>query len=55
MFGSINCAELLDCDLGSEEGQARFIGDNLRTIKCADFTTAAAELAANIIEEYKDQ
>jgi C_GCAxxG_C_C family probable redox protein len=54
MFGSINCAELLGYDLGSEEGHAQFIGDNLRAVKCADFTESAAELAAKIIEEYKD-
>jgi C_GCAxxG_C_C family probable redox protein len=54
MFGSINCEELLGCDLGTQEGQTQFIGDNLRITKCTDFTTAAAELAAKIIEEYKD-
>ncbi|MBN2768532.1 MAG: C_GCAxxG_C_C family protein [Campylobacterales bacterium] len=54
MFDSVYCSDLLGCDLGTDEGQKIFIKNNLRTTKCADFTAAAAELAAKIIEEYKD-
>jgi C_GCAxxG_C_C family probable redox protein len=53
-FGSLNCTELLGHDLCSEEGRSQFVGDNLREIKCAKFTEGAAEIAAKIIEEYKE-
>jgi C_GCAxxG_C_C family probable redox protein len=47
--GSTNCARLLGCDLGSQEGQRIFQEDNLRR-KCRKFTGDAAEIAITIIE-----
>jgi len=46
--GSVNCAELLGCDLGTEEGRHVFQMENLR-IRCREFTATAAELAIDII------
>lgn len=51
-FGSKNCHELLGCDLGTPEGQENFKKENLNS-RCHDFTVKAAELAAEIIDEYK--
>lgn len=51
-FGGKNCHELLGCDLGTPEGQKKFKNDNLRK-QCHRYTVKAAELASEIIEEYK--
>lgn len=47
--GSINCAQLLGCDLGNEEGQQAFREANLGK-KCRKFTGEAAGIAIRIIE-----
>ena len=48
-FGSTNCAELLGCDLGTQEGQRIFGAENLIS-RCREFTGKAAELTIRIIE-----
>lgn len=49
-FGSRNCQELLGgCDLNTPEGQAIFNAQNLGR-RCQEYTGAAAEIAAGIIE-----
>jgi len=48
-FGAINCMELINCDLSTDEGQAEFIQKNhLET--CAQFCTGTTELALNILD-----
>ena len=49
-FGARDCQVLLDCDLGSPEGQATFRESNLRE-RCVRYTGKAAEIAARIIDE----
>ncbi len=48
-FGSSNCEELLDCDLGSEKGQKRFT-DNRLHLKCREYTGKATEIARAAID-----
>ena len=50
-FGNKNCQELLECDLGTLEGQEKFNKENLNS-RCHGYTVKAAQLAAEIIEEY---
>ncbi len=49
-FGSSNCGDLLNCHLGTAEGQARFREQRLGT-RCREFTLAAAGIAATILAE----
>lgn len=49
-FPSINCAELLDCRLGTPEGQAKFKGEKLGR-KCLDYVEFAARTALDILRE----
>jgi C_GCAxxG_C_C family probable redox protein len=46
-FGSINCFELLGCDLGTEEGRQAYRQRQLLP-RCHAFTRRAAELAAEL-------
>ena len=46
-FGSGNCSELLGCDLGTAEGQARFRDQRLGE-RCREYTITAAALAGEI-------
>lgn len=47
-FGTRNCHELLECDLGSREGQRMFLKQGLRE-KCTSYTGRAAELAEEVL------
>jgi hypothetical protein len=49
-FGSSNCKTLLDCDLGTPEGYAKFKDKNLMT-RCFDYVTKATQLATAIIDK----
>lgn len=49
-FGSRDCHALLDCDLGTPEGQATFRNERLGE-RCSEFTGRAAEIAARILAE----
>ena len=49
-FGSINCSQLLGCDLGIAEGQKKFIENNLIQ-KCYEYTRQAALLAVQILDD----
>jgi C_GCAxxG_C_C family probable redox protein len=51
MFGSINCRQLIDCDLGTEEGRQKFTADKNIIIKCKNFTSEATRIALAIIDE----
>jgi C_GCAxxG_C_C family probable redox protein len=50
VFGTINCRDLLDCDLGTPEGQAAFRDRNLRT-RCVEFVTTAADIALGLLRD----
>ncbi len=50
-FGSSNCQELLACNLGTEDGQKKFIGNNLRMNLCGNFVGRAAEITRKIIDD----
>ncbi|MFH2219286.1 MAG: C-GCAxxG-C-C family protein [Pseudomonadota bacterium] len=47
-FGSMNCRELIDCDLGTEEGRNDFKAKDLRT-RCKTFTEAATKMVTSLI------
>ena len=47
-FGSINCQELIGCDLGTEEGQHTYQSNNLRS-QCREYTTEAVKIAMSLI------
>ncbi len=49
-FGSINCARLTGCDLGTPEGQAYFRENNL-IVQCRRFTLEATGMALKILEK----
>ncbi len=48
-FGTANCRELIGCDLSTEQGRDYFKQNNLLQ-RCRQYTTAAAEMAAQIID-----
>ncbi len=48
-FNTTNCAELIDCDLGTKEGQKKFRTENLKE-ECFRFTQEATRMAMTIIE-----
>ncbi len=50
-FGSINCAELLGCDLGTPQGYASFKDKGLVS-RCFAYARRAGELAAELIEPH---
>jgi C_GCAxxG_C_C family probable redox protein len=47
-FGARDCHDLLGCDLGTSEGQAKFRDEGLAE-RCVNYTGRAAEMAALII------
>ena len=49
-FGSTNCKQLTDCDLGTDEGQHTFKSNHLIE-QCKKFTEEATGMAISIIEE----
>ncbi len=50
MFGSTNCRQLINCDLGIQEGRQQFITGNI-IIKCKNFTAEATRMVLSIIDE----
>lgn len=44
IYGSINCGELLGCDLSTKEGKKRFKDDDLFNLKCMLYVTSACEI-----------
>ena len=49
-FGSVNCHELLGCDLGTDEGQTKFNEKQLH-LKCREYTGKSAALVRGIIDK----
>ncbi|MDM8528434.1 C-GCAxxG-C-C family protein [Anaerolineales bacterium HSG24] len=48
-FGSVNCQELLGCNLGTDEGQQIFHDKQLR-LNCSEYVGKATEFARKIID-----
>ena len=48
-FGSVNCQELLGCDLGTDEGQQIF-SDKKLYLNCSEYTGKATEFTRKIID-----
>ncbi len=53
-FGSLQCKEILGCDLSTPEGRARFEMEELAMTVCLKVTAEAAALAAEIAAEPDD-
>jgi C_GCAxxG_C_C family probable redox protein len=51
-FGSINCFQLIGCDLATEDGQ-RFFMENQVIQSCFEFTGFATQTAISLIEKYR--
>jgi C_GCAxxG_C_C family probable redox protein len=49
-FGSTHCMQLIDCDLGTEEGRKKFVGENVITT-CKNFTSEATRMVLAILDE----
>ncbi len=52
LYGTTNCAELLNCDLGTASGQQKFTSQKLHR-RCREYTGMAADLSINEIEKIK--
>jgi hypothetical protein len=48
-FGSINCRELIGCDLGADEGQEFFRANNLRE-QCGRYVEEVTRMAMQLME-----
>jgi C_GCAxxG_C_C family probable redox protein len=48
-FGTTNCRELIDCDLGTEEGQKAFIENNL-VEQCKQYTEEATKMVIEVLK-----
>jgi C_GCAxxG_C_C family probable redox protein len=49
-FGSTNCRDLINCDLGTEEGQNYFEANNVGE-QCTRYTEEATRIAMSLIEQ----
>jgi C_GCAxxG_C_C family probable redox protein len=52
-FGSVNCTELLGCDLATEEGRAIFSDKNL-VENCKEYSVIAAKMAIGLLDNTSD-
>jgi C_GCAxxG_C_C family probable redox protein len=48
--GSVNCRELLGCDLGTEEGMNFARANNLFLTRCTQYVKSAAQIIEEILE-----
>lgn len=51
--GSLNCAQLLGCDLGTSEGQEHFKSNNL-VQNCKKYVRDSAEILEELLEKKED-
>jgi C_GCAxxG_C_C family probable redox protein len=49
-FGSVNCRQLIDCDLPTEEGQRYFFENNLME-RCYQYAEEATRMAISLMAE----
>lgn len=49
-FGSINCMELIETDLGTEEGQRAFKENNL-IVQCLEYVGEATKIAMGLMDK----
>ncbi len=47
-FGTTNCKQLIDCDLGTEEGQKTFIDNNL-VEQCKQYAEEATKMVMEVL------
>ena len=47
-FGAINCYDLIQCDLRTEEGQTKFSDENLSR-QCQDYVESVAKMISSMI------
>jgi len=52
-YGSINCRQLMGCDLVTEAGQRYFMENNLME-QCLKYAEDATSMAISLIAEYRD-
>ncbi len=50
-YGSVNCRQLIGCDLATEAGQRYFMENNL-TERCWQYAEAATRMASSLIAEH---
>jgi len=49
-YGSVNCRQLIGCDLGTEEGQRYFLENNLME-RCHQYAADATRITTSLIAE----
>jgi len=49
LHGSVNCRELIECDLGTQEGQRSFVEEN-RNERCRHYVEDAARIAQGLLD-----
>ena len=52
-FGSVNCRQLIGCDLATEAGQ-RYFMENQLILRCYQYAEAATHMAMSLIAERRD-
>ncbi|NNG02030.1 MAG: C_GCAxxG_C_C family protein [Desulfobacteraceae bacterium] len=50
-FGSVNCTELLGCDLGTTAGQSKFREENLMEAVCLKLVKEGARILSGVLGE----
>ncbi len=53
-YGTVNCRQLIGCDLATEAGQRYFMENNLME-RCYQYTEAATRMALSLIDEHKSE
>jgi len=48
--GTLNCSELLDCDLGTDQGQQSYVDDELHK-RCRGYSAYAAEMVSRLLDD----
>jgi hypothetical protein len=49
-YGSVNCRQLIGCDLATEDGQRHFLENHLME-RCYQYAEAATRIAISLIAE----
>ena len=50
IYGSVNCRDLIGCDLGTDEGQDKFKTKNL-AVQCGEFVMEATRITVMLIDK----
>ncbi|MFH1153107.1 MAG: C-GCAxxG-C-C family protein [Pseudomonadota bacterium] len=54
-FGSMNCSDILGCDISTPQGSRQFASENLESSICANVTARAAGMVTEIINAHVDE